>query len=67
MKKTRQKWPTPTNQNAKHSAATDWEKENRPNHLHVLVADETNGQLNPTWVEALMGFPISWTDISEED
>jgi hypothetical protein len=22
-----------------------------------------NGQLNPTWVEWLMGFPLGWTDL----
>ena len=22
------------------------------------------GQLNPTWVEWLMGFPIGWTDLN---
>jgi len=29
--------PTPTTQNAKHGAATEWEKLNRPNHLHVCA------------------------------
>ena len=24
-----------------------------------------NGQLNPTWVEALMGFPIGWTSLED--
>jgi hypothetical protein len=23
---------------------------------------EAGGQLNPTWVEWLMGFPLGWTD-----
>jgi hypothetical protein len=31
-------WPTPTAQMAKHAAPTEWEKENRPTHLHVLAA-----------------------------
>lgn len=26
-----------------------------------------NGQLNPDWVEILMGFPIGWTDIDRND
>ena len=30
-------WPTPTSQNAKHAAPTEWEKENRPTHLHVMA------------------------------
>jgi DNA (cytosine-5)-methyltransferase 1 len=25
------------------------------------------GQLNPDWVEALMGYPLGWTDIDKED
>lgn len=33
----------------------------------VIENQEASGSLNPTWVEALMGFPISWTDISEVD
>jgi hypothetical protein len=23
------------------------------------------GQLNPTWVEWLMGFPLGWTDLED--
>jgi hypothetical protein len=113
--------PTPTTQNAKHGAATDWEKENRPNHLHVIasmwptptadsasnrtgryaqgglpltaavqmwptpratdgghsgpnqrdskgkpaLAGAVGGQLNPDWVDWLMGFPPGWSDIGE--
>ena len=26
--------------------------------------DKTTGQLNPTWVEWLMGYPIGWTDLN---
>ena len=26
--------------------------------------DQIGGQLNPTWVEWLMGFPIGWTDLN---
>jgi hypothetical protein len=29
--------------------------------LNVVVAAGTGGQLNPTWVEWLMGFPIGYT------
>ncbi len=28
---------------------------------------EVDGQLNPTWVEWLMGYPIGWTDIGSEN
>jgi hypothetical protein len=27
------------------------------------LANQVGGQLNPTWVEWLMGFPIGWTDL----
>ena len=27
------------------------------------IAGGTNGQLNPTWVEWLMGWPLGWTDL----
>ena len=26
--------------------------------------DQVGGQLNPTWVEWLMGFPLGWTDLN---
>jgi hypothetical protein len=34
--------------------------------LQTVVQSESkdNGQLNPTWVEWLMGFPIGWTDLN---
>ncbi len=28
-----------------------------------MVAHPTSGQLNPTWVEWLMGWPLGWTDL----
>lgn len=46
--------------------ATDWKnrgcKEYRKNREYQLQT-EVGGQLNPTWVEWLMGFPIGWTDL----
>jgi hypothetical protein len=32
-----------------------------------MVVSETSGQLNPMWVEGLMGFPLGWSDIAEKD
>tara|TARA_Y100000593_G_scaffold52177_2_gene98038 strand:- start:443 stop:736 length:294 start_codon:yes stop_codon:yes gene_type:complete len=29
------------------------------------VAPQSGGQLNPTWVEWLMGFPDGWTDLED--
>ncbi len=27
------------------------------------LGEKVGGQLNPTWVEWLMGFPLGWTDL----
>jgi len=41
--------------------------------LTTIVVDEeggrkqTTGQLNPTWVEWLMGYPIGWTDLKDSE
>jgi hypothetical protein len=32
--------------------------------LKGVVIDKTGGQLNPTWVEWLMGYPSGWTDLN---
>lgn len=29
--------------------------------------DQIGGQLNPTWVEWLMGFPLGWTDLNASE
>lgn len=54
-------WPTPTANDAKNStlplAAADWDT--IPG---ALLRSGQTGQLNPEWVEALMNFPIGWTD-----
>jgi len=31
------------------------------------TSDGQDGQLNPEWVEAMMGYPIFWTDIKKEN
>jgi len=57
---TANKYPTPTAQMAKHAEPTKYEIENKKEkagHLHIVVG----GQLNPDWVEWLMGWPIGWT------
>lgn len=33
-------------------------------HLTAVVKEEGGGQLNPDWVEWLMGFPTGWTELS---
>ncbi len=42
----------------KHMAERDY--------LCAVVATEDSGQLNPDWVEWLMGLPCGWTDIDAE-
>jgi len=53
-------WPTP--------CARDW-KDNGKSPAELArntktLATHAGGQLNPTWVEWLMGFPDGWTDLS---
>jgi len=51
-------WPTPTTQDAKNNGApSQMERNTKP------LNAEVGGQLNPDWVEWLMGWPIGWTDL----
>lgn len=56
------RWPTPsTMDNIKRSGM-------RPSREATgrktgYLSEHINGQLNPDWVEILMGFPVSWTNI----
>ncbi len=52
------KWPTPTAHNAKETNAPSESNRNTP-----TLAAQVGGQLNPTWVEWLMGWPLGWTDL----
>lgn len=53
-------WPTPvaSDCNGTHGG-------NMHGSLRTAMHDcgETGGQLNPPWVEWLMGFPIGWTEL----
>jgi DNA (cytosine-5)-methyltransferase 1 len=54
-------WPTPMSSEYKANRQT---RENHQNGLtQAVLATETGGQLNPTWVEWLMAFPLGWTDL----
>jgi hypothetical protein len=76
-KKTRQKWPTPSSRDWKDSPGMsktginpDGTTRERNDQLarRVYSEDQTpanGGQLNPTWVEWLMGFPLGWTDLED--
>jgi DNA (cytosine-5)-methyltransferase 1 len=56
-----QRWPTPMSTEHK---ANRQARENHQNGLtQAVLATETGGQLNPTWVEWLMGWPLGWTDL----
>lgn len=52
--------PTPIATDWKNRGCKDYRK-NRQFQLQTTVG----GQLNPTWVEWLMGFPIGWTDLKD--
>jgi hypothetical protein len=50
-------WPTPTCQDAKNNGSpSQMVRNTKP------LNAEVGGQLNPTWVEWLMGWPLGWTD-----
>ena len=51
-------YPTPN--------ATDWKNRGSAEYRkgqQVQLQTVAGGQLNPMWVEWLMGFPIGWTDL----
>lgn len=52
------KYPTPTAQDAKNNGSQSQMKRNSQP-LNAVIG----GQLNPTWVELLMGWPKNWTKI----
>ncbi|GED18091.1 hypothetical protein AMI01nite_60820 [Aneurinibacillus migulanus] len=56
-------WPTPAAQDGKNSTLppSQIDRDTVPG---ALMREGQQGQLNPEWVERLMGFPIGWTDIS---
>ena len=66
------KWPTPCRRDYKGTNApeglTRKDGKSRPDQLPNAVAyggtqTRQKGQLNPSWVEWLMGWPIEWTDL----
>jgi hypothetical protein len=61
-------WPTPRSQNGEPRNHKVWRRpDGEPQNLENAVAatdpEAIGGQLNPEWVEALMGYPIGWTDL----
>ena len=59
-------WPTPTASDGKGSPKNRFlgSKAYRGNLREAVRTSEQSGQLNPTWVEWLMGFPEGWTDLN---
>ena len=51
-------WPTATTQDH----ATRYAQGGMPLGMAARITDGPSGQLNPRWVEWLMGFPTGWTD-----
>ena len=51
-------WPTPIAHDAKETNAPSEANRNTP-----TLAAQAGGQLNPTWVEWIMGWPLEWTDL----
>ena len=49
--------PTPTSRDWKSGTGADHGSHSPP------LSSAIGGQLNPTWVEWLMGFPLGWTDL----
>lgn len=52
--------PTPTTQDASNNGGPSQSNRNSPPHSAVA-----NGKLNPRFVEAMMGFPIGFTDLED--
>jgi DNA (cytosine-5)-methyltransferase 1 len=61
LKKRMENWPTPLSTEYR---ANRVKRENHHNGLtQAVLATQNGGQLNPTWVEWLMGWPLGWTDL----
>lgn len=65
-------WPTPNARDWKNATAQEWDNPGNTRNLNRFIAkkhegstarEERLGQLNPDWVEYLMGVPIGWSDI----
>ena len=65
-------WPTPTTRDHKGGYIGGRERDGKVSWDTLDVAvqhtdnqEKTNGQLNPTWVEWLMGYPKGWTELED--
>ena len=59
-------WPTPTTNHQELSREAALRAKRRGQQVSlsgaVNIHGDESGRLNPLWVEALMGFPLGWTD-----
>lgn len=60
-------WPTPRANLVTRVSFREAQKRLHKRNSEDAVATPQCGQLNPTWVEGLMGFPFGWSDISERE
>ena len=60
-------WPTPKGSPSGPDYARTGRDGSGGDDLATMVAREAGGQLNPTWVEWLMGFPNGWTDLDASE
>ena len=51
---------TPSSRDWKGQSAASW-RDRETGDLTRTLPDQIGGQLNPTWVEWLMGYPLGWT------
>ena len=62
-------WPTPTASQEAKNATLPVSQINRDNLAGALLraGEKRGGQLNPEWVEWLMGYPEGWTDLDHSE
>jgi hypothetical protein len=60
-------WPTPTATDGKGSGQNDTVRDRLDYAVEKPDGKRIPGQLNPTWVEWLMGYPEGWTDLEHSE
>ncbi len=61
-------WPTPTQRDYKSGAFLPKAKAKRQEQTRGKpLSEEVGGQLNPMWVEGLMGWPLGWTGLKQSE
>src|SRR5947209_8736262 len=68
----KRRWPTPAARDYRGAGSKEGYQRRSQDHQQALneeivhgISGEGQGQLNPAWVETLMGFPPGWTDLSD--